>query len=253
VSGDEVNVQKGGVVRDLLVVPSSDLNVMDYGQAFNTTIHGLMIVTQNGQVFTATVFGDASASGFLGVGGGSQVTAATVNTGGILNVGEDGAAFATTLQGGLLKVFPLGVANDVSFGAPAPGGGDHHNLVDLLGAPTQLTGTITGFQIGDVIDFVDTIVTSASAANGVLTVTYAPKAGTANYFLANQQPNTTFTLQSDGDNGTNLILTPTAPLPPPEPPKSDGSGVTDVAGVADRAAIIGVQSLHETAGHQVLV
>jgi autotransporter passenger strand-loop-strand repeat protein len=260
VSGDEVNVQKGGVVRDLLVVPSSDLNVMDYGQAFNTTIHGQMIVTQNGQVFTATVFGDASASGFLGVGGASQVTAATVNTGGILNVGSDGAAFATTLQGGTLKVFPLGVANDVSFGEPAPGGGPHQNLVDLLGAPTTLTGTITGFQIGDRIDFVDTNVTSASAANGVLTVTYGPKAETANYFLANQQPNTTFTLQSDGDNGTNLILTPTVAQPPLVAPKqlpSDVSGDTDVVlgktGATDGAAIIGVQSLHETAGHQVLV
>jgi hypothetical protein len=56
-------------------------------------------------------------------------------------------------------------------------------------------------------------VTSASAANGVLTVTYGPKA-TANYFLANQQPQTSFALQSDGDGGTDLFLTPTPPQPP---------------------------------------
>src|SRR6516162_1232376 len=74
VSGDVVNVQKGGVVRNLLVVPGSDLDVMDFGQAFNTTIHGITLVTQNGQVFTATVFGDASASGFLGAARGGQIT-----------------------------------------------------------------------------------------------------------------------------------------------------------------------------------
>jgi autotransporter passenger strand-loop-strand repeat protein len=260
-SGDLVQVQKGGVVQNLTVVAGSQLNVSDYGQAFNTTINGTEFVFSNGQQFTATV----NNFGHLEVGRGGEITAATVNTGGVLIV-DNAPAFATTLQGGTLmvplNVFAQGVAHDVSFGAPAPGGGTHDNLVEL-GTPFQLTGTITGFQIGDVIDFVHTSVTNASAANGVLTVTYGPKAQTANYFLANQQPNTAFALQSDGFGGTDLILTPTPEQPPLQAPKlSSGEGIEQPptepvvlgkTGATDGAAIIGVQSLHETAGHQVLV
>jgi hypothetical protein len=85
-----------------------------------------------------------------------------------------------------------------------------HDAKLELFSPTGLKGTITGWQVGDVVDFVGTSVTQVVVEGNTLTVTYgnARDPQTASYFLANLQPNTHFELQSDGEGGTELVLQP---------------------------------------------
>lgn len=238
VSGDFVNVGKGGVVKSLLVVPGSHLNIMDEGRASNITINGIQgnlgteIVSAGGHQVTTTVnnFGQLDVFG--------QVSATTVNTGGLLNVFA-GTAIATTLQGGTEIVYSINqdaVARDVSFGGP------HQSILELA-APTGLRGTITGFQVGDVIEFLNTQVTIDHVTNKALVLDFGAKQSVT-YFLAQQQPNTRFMTQDDGHGGTNLILTATSVMPP-----SDGGGGKPV----EMMAATEVQALHESGGMDVVL
>ena len=85
-----------------------------------------------------------------------------------------------------------------------------HNATLELFSPTGLKGTVTGWQVGDVVDFVATSVTQVVVENNTLTVSYgnARDPQIASYLLANLQPNTHFELQSDGEGGTELVLQP---------------------------------------------
>ena len=109
--------------------------------------------------------------------------------------------------GGELTILNGGTANGVAFIANT---GTTHDATLELFSPTGLKGTITGWQVGDVIDFVNTSVTKVSVENNSLTVTFgtARDPQTASYFLAGLQPNTHFELQSDGEGGTELVLQP---------------------------------------------
>jgi hypothetical protein len=74
-------------------------------------------------------------------------------------------------------------------------------------------GTITGWQVGDFIHFLNTVTSvKENAAHTLLSVTFANTA--ASYFLADQQANTTFMLQPDSRGGTDLILVPTVGVQP---------------------------------------
>ena len=84
----------------------------------------------------------------------------------------------------------------------------HHATLELA-TPSGLKGTITNWQVGDVIDFLNTDVTSfkltgSTISDLTLTVTY-DGTQTASYTLSRQPPDTVFKLKSV-PNGTDLIL-----------------------------------------------
>ena len=137
----------------------------------------------------------------LGDGGNSYDT--MVNGGGQETVGRGGKANNTTIAGGVEHVNPGGAAKNVIFGGP--------DAVLELGRPSGLKGIVSGWQVGDVIDFQNTSVTSVQEndAHTILTVHYATRLHpeTATYSLVNQQANTAFALRADGEGGTELILT----------------------------------------------
>jgi hypothetical protein len=82
----------------------------------------------------------------------------------------------------------------------APGGAATLNL----DTPSGLKGTIDDWGVGDVIDFLNTNVTSVKVTGDKLTVTWANN--TTTYTLASQEAG--FKLQSDGKGGTELVGTP---------------------------------------------
>ena len=80
-----------------------------------------------------------------------------------------------------------------------------------LEQPQGLSGTISGWQVGDVIDFVSTSVTSAGISGSTLTVTVS--GGSAfTYQLAGQEANTGANVQSDGAGGTDVTLVTETPI-----------------------------------------
>ena len=169
----------------------------DHGAATNTTINafGLETVLAGGTSTGTTI----NTGGTEAVVGGAS-TRTTIN-GGTEFVTSGGTSHGTTINGGTEDVAAGGTAVSITFGAPG-------GTLDLA-KPSGLIGTISNSHVGDVIDFVNTEVTSVqeNAAHTILTVTYGTDA-TASYSLAGQQANTEFQLQSDGHGGTDLILTP---------------------------------------------
>jgi autotransporter passenger strand-loop-strand repeat protein len=129
----------------------------------------------------------------------------TINAGGLESVEREGFAVGTVIHTrGVESVEYGGLAINVIFSGPG--------ATLKLDEPSELKGlgfkpgTISGWQVGDVIDFLNTTVTSVHGAGNTLTVTYAGKQTT--YMLSGQQANTEFKLQSDGHGGTDLILVP---------------------------------------------
>src|SRR5262249_1632741 len=122
-------------------------------------------------------------------------------------------------------------------------GGTADNVIFSGGAtlkletPLGLKGTIRDWQVGDVIDFLNTNVTSVDKTGNKLTVTYDDHK-TTTYTLAHQQADTQFQLKSDGHGGTNLTLVPIIgvgnghPNDPPGPLNNPNHDVS-VIGIAD--------------------
>jgi fibronectin-binding autotransporter adhesin len=90
-----------------------------------------------------------------------------------------------------------GTASGVTFA-------DTSGVLELY-QPSNLSGTLSGWQIGDTIDFVGTSVTSASISGATLSVTVSGGA-TFTYQLAGQETYTIPTVQSDGNGGTDVVL-----------------------------------------------
>ena len=81
----------------------------------------------------------------------------------------------------------------------------HHPAHWIWSSRTGLSGTLSGWQVGDVIDFVSTSVTSAGISGSTLTVTVSGGT-TFTYQLAGQEANTSASTQSDGAGGIDVIL-----------------------------------------------
>ena len=114
-----------------------------------------------------------------------------------------GTASGTTLSGGTEYVSAGGTALGAIFGSTS-------GTLDLE-QPQGLSGTISGWQVGDVIDFVSTSVTSAGISGSTLTVTVS--GGSAfTYQLAGQEANTGANVQSDGAGGTDVTLVTETPI-----------------------------------------
>lgn len=222
-SGGTLNVLANGKADVTTINDSGVVNVIG-GTVDHTTINngGELAVNSNG-VSNLTTINSGGLESIL-AGGTSNVT--TILSGGHQDVLAGGISNATTIQsgglehvlglanntsifaGGELTILNGGTANGVAFIANT---GTTHDATLELFSPTGLKGTITGWQVGDVIDFVATSVTQVVVENNnTLTVTYgsARDPQIASYLLANLQPNTHFELQSDGQGGTELILQP---------------------------------------------
>ena len=118
-------------------------------------------------------------------------------------VESGGTASGTTISGGTEYVSSGGTALGAVFGSTS-------GTLDLE-QPQGLSGTISGWQVGDVIDFVSTSVTSASISGSTLTVTVS--GGSAfTYQLAGQEANTGANVQSDGAGGTDVTLVTETPI-----------------------------------------
>ena len=79
----------------------------------------------------------------------------------------------------------------------------------IFAQPPGLSGTLSGWQVGDTIDFVSTSVSSATISGSTLTITVSGGA-TYSYQLAGQEANTSASLQSDSTGGTDVFLTSTS-------------------------------------------
>jgi hypothetical protein len=115
-------------------------------------------------------------------------------------VQSGGTATSTTIgNGGTETVQSGGTATSVSFTGSA-------GTLDVA-QPQDLTGTISNLQIGDVIDFTDTDVTSATVSGSTLTITVSG-AATYSYALSGEEANTEPTLQPNGSGGVALTWGP---------------------------------------------
>ncbi len=219
--------------QNQLVLNSGDtLNVGVNGLAFDTTNNGgVENVASGGTDVGATINGASLGGGRENVYGvatdttidlgleivapGGTATHTTVNHGGQQWV--YGVAVDTTINNGGIEQVLSGTADNVTFGGP-------HAILALVGKPSGLIGAISNWQVGDAIEFLNTVVTSVHETRSTLTVTWGDNQK-ATYMLAGQQANTEFKLQSNGHGGTDLILTP----------------------------VVGVQHLHSEAAHPMLL
>jgi autotransporter passenger strand-loop-strand repeat protein len=186
-SGDEI-VGASGVDTNTTII-KGDQAV--YGSAIHTTIQG----------GDQTIYGAAAyaiiISGSEIVETGGKTTGTAVLSSGLQQV--FGTATDTTIAGGVEHVYTHGTADNITFAGAS-------STLDLAD-PHDLIGAIYTWQVGDVIDFLNTDVTGVHVSGETLTVTY-DTSRTASYLLEGQQPNTEFLLQSDHHGGTELILTP---------------------------------------------
>ena len=106
-----------------------------------------------------------------------------------------------------------------------------------LDAPGVLTGTISGLADGDVIDFKDTILTSAVANGTTLTVTLTG-GQTENFTLAAALPAGYFVQRApDGASGTDVVVTPTT-LPTVTSVVTSGTGITNGNGDLNASHVV---------------
>jgi autotransporter passenger strand-loop-strand repeat protein len=206
INGNGVVNVLGGAAIHTTINEGGSLNVDSAGVATLTTINqgGIENILAGGKSITTTILSGGHQEVFEG--GISDAT--TIQAGGIEKVA--GTANNTSIfPGGELIILSGGTANNVAF----IDNGAQHNATLTLYLPTGLTGTITGWHVGDVIDFVNTTVTNVSVENNILTLTYGeglrgPESAQVSYQLASLQSNTHFELQSDGEGGTELTLQP---------------------------------------------
>lgn len=158
------------------------------GSATGTTVNvgGLQYVDVGGTAAATTVNG-----GFVFVAG--SASGATVNSG---EFDVAGSASNTHLAGGIEYVYAGGVQNGVDFAGSASA----LYLEDASG----LTGTISNFEIGDVIDFRNLSVTSYAFDGTTLTLTTSN--GSLAYQFAGVEANTALNVASDGHGGTSVSL-----------------------------------------------
>jgi len=139
----------------------------------------------------------ASATGSTIDGGFAWVAGSASNT--TLNSGEldvAGSASGTHLAGGVERVLAGGVQNGVDFAGSAA----TLTLEDAAG----LTGTVSNFEVGDMIDLLHTAVFSFTFDGSTLTL--ATNSGSVAYQFAGVQSGTELNVTDDGHGGTAISL-----------------------------------------------
>ena len=226
----------------------------DYGSAIGTTINrgGTEVIEQGGTATgtviaggTQGVFGTASnttiSAGlqrieFRGVAIGTTInggfqddfstaTGTTVNAGAAQIVEFGAIANNTVINGGLEYVNAGGIANGVTFAG--------HTGTLQLRDPASLTGTISGWQRGDEIDFLNGQVTSAAISGSTLQVTMSG-GQSFSYHLAAQESGTIVQLSF----GSQLRLVAKAPPAVTESLVND-TGISNTDRVTSNPALAG--------------
>ena len=202
-------VSSGQVASAITVLSNTQLTVTSGGTANGTVLSGGTLVVADGALADPTlIFSGGSEVVSAGgidegalVSGGAQIvyglaSGVTVFTGSQL-IESGGSAVGTTISnGGEVEVLLGGMAEDVSF---VGSGG----LLELH-APSGLSGIIDVSETGS-IDFVSASVISAGISGSTLVVTEAGSE-TFSYQLGSLQAGTSVSLQSDGNNGTDVVL-----------------------------------------------
>ena len=194
VSGGSLRVDAGGSASGATVQGGASLYVFSGGTASGTTVNsgGTLVVsvgTAAGTILNSGATEDVLHSGGLAAG-------TVVNSGGLLNVSSGGTASNAILSGGTEYVASGGTAQDVTFGGAS-------GTLELA-SPARLTGTISNWRIGDVIDFVNTSVTLAYISGSTFTVAVGG-GQTFSYQVAGEQ-SLDMNVQGDGSGGTDVSL-----------------------------------------------
>ena len=216
--GDILNIDEGGEATGTTIRTFGVENVNEGGTSIDTTI-------KRGGV--EHVFKGGVANGTILDGGNQEVHSGGVANGTIINDGREfvdsrgtannttinqhgqeyveGRSNNTTIHGGELDVL-RGSVDNVTFDGPG-------SLLTLL-VPSHLTGAISNWSVGDVVDFRNRQVFDVveNDAHTTVTISYGDHE-TVTYSLVNQQANTAFELRSDHRGGTELILTPVVDVP----------------------------------------
>jgi autotransporter passenger strand-loop-strand repeat protein len=174
------------------IINSSGVEIVERGGTASSTVvnGGIQLVESGGTGTGTTVYGGVQV---VELGGSASNT--TVYGGVQLVEGDRSTASNTTINGGTERVSAGGTANGVIFAGPAG--------VLQLEQPGSLIGTISGWQIGDVIDF-STNVTGAAISGSTLEVTVSGQS--FSYQLAGQQAGTI--VQIDQGHELQLVLKP---------------------------------------------
>jgi autotransporter passenger strand-loop-strand repeat protein len=180
------------------------------GTAISTTIIGGQQNVFSGAATSTTISGGEQLVEFFGtatsttISGGEQVVetggiaiSTIVSSGGSEIVSSGSTAIGTTISDATEYVSSGGTAIGVIF-AGASG------TLDLV-RPQGLSGTISGWQVGDVLDFVSTNLASVGISGSQLSVTVSGGT-TFVYQLAGQEANTSASIQSDGAGGSDVVL-----------------------------------------------
>jgi autotransporter passenger strand-loop-strand repeat protein len=223
-AGGVENVLAGGMARGTTINNGGVENVLAGGMARGTTINNGGVENVSG----LTDFTTIKKGGVESVTGVSDHT--MINAAGRETVLSGGTARDTTINtGGVETVENGGTADNVIFS---------NGATLQLETPLGLKGAILDWQVSDLIDFLNTRVTSVDKTGNKLTVTYDDHK-TTTYKLTHQQADTQFQLQDDGHGGTNLTLEKNAVGNghPNDPPGPEGNPNHDVSviGIADAA------------------
>jgi autotransporter passenger strand-loop-strand repeat protein len=172
------------------------------GAAVSTTIESGGEQVVGGDYASGTAIDTTIESGgtqIVGDGFGSgTATNTTIEGGGIELINSGSIASGTTIfAGGAEYVQSGGLAQNVTFAGTS--------ATLYLQSPSGVSGTISGWQTGDTIDFVSTSVVSAVISGSTLEVTVSG-GSTYDYQLAGQEANTSASIQSDGNGGTDVVL-----------------------------------------------
>lgn len=183
----------GGVTERTLINSDGILN--DKGIANHTTINGGVENVSGNDYYTTIKSG-----GVENVNSSGEAFDTTIASGGVLNIKALGDVVSPTINsGGVLNVLAGGSASHVTFS------GDGGTV--RLANPADLKGSIIHWQIGDIVDLLNTKVTAVSE-NGSSLLVQGAGFRPVQYHLVDQQPDTRVAFQSDGHGGTDLILVP---------------------------------------------
>jgi autotransporter passenger strand-loop-strand repeat protein len=206
------------------------------GIAKDTTLNdpGVQIVLSGGTAIDAVL--DGGEQDVFGTASGT-----VVNSGGLQVIEGGGSAIGTTVgRGGTVEVKNGGILSGIDFAG--------RTATLKLDAPAAFGSTITGLAIGDIIDLVNTSVTSATVSNSILTIT--EKGGlTIQYTLAGFQPGIEFGVQDDKSGGTDLVVLPAVSfIGPVVHAAADKNWPVTVSGLSGET---GALTFTDIAGHSV--
>lgn len=224
-------VTSGGIQHIVLsgtaistTVQAGGFQQVNSGNVQSSQVNGNLQVLATGSSTDTVVF----AGGNEYIGAGATADGTIVNAGGLQYVDVGGSATATIVNGGF--VFVAGTASgalvnsgefDVAGSASdthLAGGigyvyaGGVQNGVDFSGAASKLylesasglTGTISNFEVGDIIDFRNLLVSSYTFDGANLTLN--TESGSFSYLFSGVQANTDINVASDGQGGTEISL-----------------------------------------------